>query len=382
MSFSTFPWQFSVVFGDGRREIPARWIPPTMPEIITGPQIVSLHTFSGVQLYQFTGNDLIDLSWSRDLCEVSRCRLNVSSTLDYNRFPDIMPWLHWVSVWDGSGEVLLWRGPIIKLEANKSTMTLECRDMAALFGRTRCPLEQRWDPTDPADIANELLAAMIEVHGLNVRPIVRRDPYGDRFDFAARADEVMLDSTIDDLVRLGLKWSVVAGTPILGPMPRTVVASLSENDFVGSGLSISRDGSNTFNDVLLRAADTLARSKVPMAGLNLQTIANVDSMFGPSNADRAVKQHARYVSKFHDTVVLPDDAVLHPNAPVTIDQLVPTSRIVIDAFGQMIQMELTGIDVSFTPQSSSISIRTAVVDDDLPELLELQQKASMSGVGA
>ncbi len=144
-------------------------------------------------------------------------------------------------------------------------------------------------------------------------------------------------------------------------------------------MTVVRDGSKTYNDILLRGADALSRARVPMGGLNLQTIVNVDNAFGVSNVDRAVKQYARYVSKVRDSISMPDDAVLTPNAPVSIDQLVPSARITVEAFGLLIPMELHGVDVRCTPAESTVSVRLTAVDDDLPELIDIQDKSSITG---
>lgn len=345
-------------------------------------QVVTLHTVQGVQLYQFLGSELVDLTWSRDAEQVSRCEMTVPSTLEYNRLPDITPWLHWVSVWDDTGQILYWTGPIQKTAATRDSMSISARDMACLFSRTRCPLAKRWDVVWPVTVAEELIDRMVELHGLEVKPVVqpvRPLQYDERYSFTAKGDEAMLDTTMDELVRLGLRWSVVAGVPILGQLPRTPFVSLVETDFVGGGLTIVRDGTTTFNDVLLRGADNLSRARVDMAGLNLQTIVNIDDMFGVSNVDRAVKQYTRYTSQIRDTVTLPDNAVLHPEAPVDLDQLIPSARFTIDAYGLLLPMELTGIDVRVTSESAAVSVRMVSVNDELPELIEIQNQSSISG---
>lgn len=347
--------------------------------VISEHQIVALHTFQGVQLEQFLGNELIECTWSREVSETSRCELTVPSTIDYSRIPDIQPWLHWASVWDDSGQDLYWTGPIQRTAGNRDALQISARDVSSLFTRTRCPIQKRWENGDPAEIAEELWQAMGELHNLNIRPVVRPDPFGDRFDYSAVGEESMLDAAMDDLTRLGLRWTVVSGVPLLGPLPRTSVAALTEDDFVSGGLTLVRDGTNTFNDVLLRAGSDLARARVPMAGLNLQTVVDIDNMFGVSNADRAVRQYARYVSKIHDAVTLPDTAVLHPDAPVSISQLIPTARMTIDAYGLLLPVELTGIDVTLSADSSTVSLRVAGVNDDLPELIEMQAQAPKGG---
>lgn len=378
---SRFPTKFPFKFGYVSRR-PTFLPAAPAAKVIGDTQIVSVHTNTGVQLYQFLGSELIDLTWSRDLRATSRCEVTVSSELDYNRLPDLVPWQHWVSVWDETGQTLYWTGPIQKVAATRESVVISARDVSSLLTRTRCPMTKRWDTTDPADVAGELWRAMAEHHGLNIAPIVRYDPLGDKFDFKAVADEQLLDKLSDELVGFGLYWTVVSGTPVMGPMPRDPVAALGETDFVGGGITVVRDGSQFHNDVLLRSGDAVSRARVPLGTLNLQTIVNIDSMFGVSNTDRAVKQYARYVSTIRDTVILPSNSVLHPYAPVSIDQLVPSARLVVDAYGVLVLMQLTGVDVTYTSETSSVSIRMESVDDELPELVTIQEKDSMSGVGA
>lgn len=346
-------------------------------------QVVSLHTFQGVQLYQFLGNSLIDLTWSRESDTTSRCEVTVPSFMESDKVPDIVPWLHWVSVWDDTGQDLYWTGPIQKATFSRRAMSLSARDVSTLGSRTRCPMTKRWDIAWPADIARELWERMVELHGIQVEPIVMPIhplQYDERYAYEAKADESMVDSMIDDLVRLGLKWTVVSGVPILGRMSRQPVAALGELDFVGEGMSVVRDGGNFANDVLLRGGDNLSRARLPIANLNLQSIVNIDNMFGVSNVDRAVKQHVKYTSKFHDAVSLPGNAILHPEAPLSFEQLIPTTRLVLDAYGMVFQAELTGIDVSCSADGSSVGIRVTGVDDEPTELSVVTGRGSVSGV--
>jgi len=355
---------------------------PVLPET----QMVSLRTQQGVQLHQFLGakRQLNSLSWSRESRQPSTCTVTVPTpATDDGLPPQIFPWLHWIDVWDGEGQTLLWSGPIKHPSIGRTTMTLRAVDIGgALPSATRCPTTKRWDVTDPAEIAAELFTRMVELHGVQADPVVRYDPFGDKFDYAVKADVEMVDTHIDQLVGMGLFWTVIGGVPYLGPQPRQPVAALSEYDFEGdSGITLDRDGSNTFNDVLLLSGDEKSRSRVEMGGLNRQTIYHADSIFGVSNTDRQTKAVARYVSRFHDTITLPDNAVLKPDAPISLDQMVPSTRLTIEAFGMLIPVELTGCDVSYTPDGGpKAGIRIAAVDDELPELIELQRKASISGL--
>lgn len=338
--------------------------------MIAGEQIVALHTASGVPLYQFTPSDLRALSWTRDLSEISRAQAEVPTSL----VGDLTPWLHWMSVWDANGRTLHWTGPIQKVTYRRETVTVDARDVSALLSRTRTPLTKQWEATDPALIAAEMWAAMLETHQLRGKPIVRRDPLADPFNYSTTADDQMLDSVMDDLVGLGLCWTVAAGTVLLGPAPRTSMAALGDDDFIDDGLALVRDGSRVFTDVMLRAADEKTRARVNSAGLNLQTIVDVDNLFGVSNADRAARQYLRYCSRMREAVVLDGSAQLHPEAPLTIESLIPSVRVTVAAYGALSLMELQAVEVSVSPEGVSVAVGLEAVDDDPPELIKITDR--------
>ena len=324
--------------------------------VVTDEQIISLHTATGVQLYQFLPNQYLDMSWSRMQRDVSRCDVNLPPQVGLDQLPDIVPWFHWCSVWDGPRDVLLWSGPIQRASANRNGLSLSVRDHAAYLARTRDPITKRWDAADPAWIARELWADMLTAQGLNTKVIDRPDPEGDRFDFQVLTDEQMLDQTMGDLVDLGLFWTVVSNTPVLGPLPRTPVAVLGEEDFLGDGLTLVRDGSATFNDVLVRGPDNLARAREDYGGQNLQTIVNIDNMFGVSNVARAAQQYIRYTGQVRTTLELASGTYLHPDAPLGIDELMPSARFVIEAHGLRQLMELTSVEVARRQGETSVKV--------------------------
>lgn len=143
-----------------------------------------------------------------------------------NQLPTIQPWVHWITVWDENATDVLWRGPIQSISANRTTVSMSVRDVSIYGQKTRTPITKKWDAADPAAIAAELWNRMLEDKGINVAPIVRPDPLGDRFDYSATYDSTMLESNISDLEQMGLRWTVVAGVPVLGPLPLKPIAAL------------------------------------------------------------------------------------------------------------------------------------------------------------
>lgn len=336
---------------------------------VIGRQVVSLHTVSGVQLYQLSAPDMESLSWRRELNEVSTATTVASRTA----VGPLTPWLHWMSVWDESGRDLYWTGPVQRVAYGRESTTIEAADVSALMSRTRVPTTKAWEATDPALIAAEMWKAMLEAQRLNGAPVVRRDPLCDPFNFQIQADAQMLDKAMDELVELGLTWAVVAGTMLLGPAPRSAIAALGEDDFIDGNLTLVRDGSRTFTDVLLRAADDQTRARVNNGGLNLQTIVDVDSLFGVSNADRAARQYLRYCSTMREAVVLDGTATLHPSAPVTIPTLVPSARVTVSAYGVLTPMEIQSVEVNQSAEDTTVSVGLESVEDNLPELIKTER---------
>jgi hypothetical protein len=349
--------------------LPMVELPGWNAQVIENDQLVSLHTISGVQLYQFLPQHQVTLKWARERREVTGCDLVMPVDATYAQLPDITPWLHWISVWNHDGTILRWTGPIQKAVADRSSLQLASKDIGALMSRTRCPITKSWNAADPADIAAALWRAMLTHHNINVDPIVRPDPEGDRFDFSCVADSEMLSATMDKLVKLGLYWTVVAGIPILGPAPKKPITALSEDHFEGDGLQLVRDGSASYNDVLVRGSDATSRARYEMAGLGLQTIQNINEMSGVSNLDRATRQLARYSSKIHDAVVVPQGTTLSQQAPIAIDEMIPSVRVTVEAFDLLSLMELDRIEVAADNHAVSVAVAMENVVD-LPELLD------------
>ena len=339
--------------------------------VITDSQIVALSTKTGATLYEFRPSDQETLTWSRETSNVSTLDLSVPVRGDHDRLPAIVPWLHWVSVWDGDRDALLWKGPVFKSVVSRRGLQISARDPNVYLTRTRTPITKRWDAADPAWIADELWRPMAERQGLDMRPIVLTDPEGDRFDFHCVADEQMLDQTVKELGNLGLVYTCVAGAPILGPAPRNAVALLGEGDFIGDGITIVRDGSQTFNDVLVRVPGDEVRDRVPLAGANLETIVNLDNISDVSNVARAARQYLRQTSQVRADLDLPTGTTLHPSAPVSIDELIPTTRYWITAEGVQQEMRLESVTVDRAAGSATGKVTMTQVID-VPELVETE----------
>lgn len=371
----TLPAVLPFVLGDDPR---IRWLSPPkgVPahKVITDDQIVSLHTLTGMNIFQFTPNDYETLVWGREQNNASAMELDLPPLQGIDRLPDIAPWLHWLTIWDGGDSSVMWSGPIQKVTSSRKGMILNAKDHGAYLARTRAPTSKQWDKTDPALIAAELWQQMIETQGLKVMPIAATDPYtggsGNRYDFTAIKDDKMLDQMISDLVNLGMVWTVLSGVPIIGPInSRIPVASLSDVDFTGlDDIQLTRDGSLTYNDILVKIEGNNVQVGTDYYGQRLQLLKTLNHLSDVSDATAAARAYLRHYGDARTILTMPGGVILHPNAAVTLDQLVPSARFIIETQGLRQRMQLTSMDV--TRQAGESSIKVTMISDEIPEELD------------
>lgn len=330
---------------------------------------VSVHTASGALVGDLPCSSVPRLVFSRESGEVSRCELDISAQADPELIEDLRPWLHWITVWDSGAAV--WTGPVQRIVIDDTVATVSARDVSTLMWRTRVPVSKSWSGEDPSAIAAELWDLMLDLHGVGTRPVLYPDVTVEKFDYQAVADSRMLHQTMNDLTTLGLTWSVVAGTPVFGPPVSAPVETLRECDFL-VGLRVIRDGVDTFNDVRVQGKNFAETYTEPLAGLNLQTLVSIDDLFGVANIQRATRQYARSSSRIKDVLDVPASASLHPDAPVTLADLVPGTLFQVQARGLSTTMRLDQMVVSSEPGAHTITVTLA----SLPAVSELTGKAN------
>src|SRR5690606_17959169 len=140
------------------------------------------------------------------------------------------------------------------------------------------------------------------------------------------------------------------------------IAELYECDFLVE-LERRRDGTQTFNDVRVQGQNWAQNAVVDLAGLRLQTIVSLDDMFGASNIQRATQQYARESATLRDELVVPPNASLHPQAPVTLDDLVPGKVFTVhtDTISQL--MRLDAVTVSGSPETFDVQVTLVALEN-------------------
>ena len=309
---------------------------------MTAAHPVTVHTVDGSRVGDLPCSVLGNQLWSRERNEVSRCEFNIATQAVPELVAELRPWLHWVTAWDGG--VPVWTGPIHRVVMDDRITAVSARDVSTFMWRTRVPTTRTWETTDPGRIAANLWELMLEIHGVNAHPQVYPDPAAEKFDFQTVADSRMMHQAIDDLTKLGLDWAVVGGTPVFGPPVDGPVETLRECDFQ-TELRVVRDGVDTFNNVRVQGKNYAETHIEPLAGLNLQSLVSLDDLFGVANIQRATRQYTKNAARIRDVLEVPASASLHPDAPVSLADLVPGTQFLVQARGLSTVMVLDKAEV-------------------------------------
>lgn len=337
------------------------------PKTLTPPSIfsfadvsVSVHTVDGRQVGDFPCATVANYAWSREDSEVSAAAVTVLTQADPVLVEELRQWVHWVTLWHDDTPV--WTGPIQNIRINRQFTTIKAFDPSTFKWRTRVPITRTFTDTAPARIADVLWRAMNDLHGIRATPIVLPGVVDETFTIQAVSDVKMLHQLFDELVRVGLHWTVIAGRPVLGMFDRQPVAELYECDFT-TELERVRDGSGTYNDVRLQGQNWAQTAIVELAGLHLQTLISMDDLKGAANIQRAAQRNAQESARIRDELVIPANASLHPQAPVTLDDLVPGKvwAVHTDQVSQL--MRLDKVDVSGSPEAFDVQVTLVALEE-------------------
>lgn len=321
-----------------------------------GPQALTIHTVDGRPITALPDTTILSSSWTRERSEVSTCEVT-ANTLDAT---GVTPWYHWVTAWDGDHPV--WTGPIQRAQEGIRTTQITARDVSTFMWRTRMDTTRTWTGIDTAAAAREVWAAMLELHRVDVEPIVHRSLAGTLFDLETDSAS-MVNDFMDDLTGLGLAWTVVAGRPILGtPHDDTPRADLHESD-IAAEIEVIRDGTNTYNDVYVRGQDAGAYATTPMGDLRLQATVSMDNLRGAPNIQHAAREYLAQVAGVRETLLIPDGASLRLDQPFGLDTLVPGALFTVWARGRSAVMRLTQVKVDRTPTTYDVAVTLTGLDE-------------------
>lgn len=321
------------------------------------PAAFGLHTDDGVQLGAIetpTG-----FTWSRERNETSR----LSVTAPMQRLgEEIVPLKHWLSCWHGQS--LQWIGPVLVADRSRQTLKVDCRDVSWFMAGTRTQTTRQWAVSDVGPIAADLWREMLTMRQLRADPVVLPATRDARYDFTVKAELRTMAQDMAELSKMGLRWTVVRGRPVLGDQPVTPIAELADEVDLSGGAMIRRSGAQFANDVRLQGKNGATVARIPVAGLQIQRIVSLDDLHGVANIRAAAEQYVQRSAVLRDELIVPSDATLSPDAPVSLDELVPGVHLTVSALGLRTVLRLDQVTVSGSAAGTTVAVRLAT-----PEVL-------------
>lgn len=311
-----------------------------------------------------------DFTWSRETNEVSNATITAPRQAVTT---DILPWFTWLNVWHGQD--LQWRGPVQDVKYDHSTMSIAAKDLAVFMWKTRTVTTRSWNSLDISTIAADMWNDMLKLQNIAVTPVVLPSlSTSGRYSIDVKADMKMMNQDMADLAKLGLRWTVVRGRPILGAQPPGVAAELAECDLT-VGPTIQRSGAKTSNDVRVQGTNYAWTERTDMGGLHLQSLVSIDNVYGSVNITRAAHEQLLKRAYIKDSLVIPSTSPIMPTAPVELSMLVPGIQIAVTALGYRALFELQKVAV--TGGSSNLDVTLTL--GAIPDTTQLESMGTVEG---
>src|SRR5690606_9992224 len=118
------------------------------------------------------------------------------------------------------------------------------------------------------------------------------------------------------------------------------------------------------NDVRLQGQNWAQTAIADLAGLRLQTLVSLNDLRGAANIQRAAQRRARDLARLRDELVVPANASLHPQAPVTLDDLVPGKVWAVHTERVSQLMRLDKVEVSGSAEAFDVQVTLVALEPD------------------
>lgn len=302
---------------------------------------------AGRVVWQSPDRGLRKADWGRELSEVSKATVQVHVPLHIA--DRVEPWMHCLTVYR-AGEVV-WHGVVMQVTATASGMAIVGWDGSGFFSRRRVPLARSWAQHDATQVMRTMVedaCGFADATGL-VEGIVTRESRV-WVTAAWTPAECMLDDVVDDLVKMGLVWTVVAGRLLVGPVgAQHTTATLSDRDVDGD-FTVVKDGAEVVTDCHVQGKGVWGQWMAESSPLGLvQGIEKADGAVREEECVQMAKRVVKDASVTPRRLVVPSGARLLPSAPVGIDELVPGVRVPVSS-------RQTGVVVSSVMQVREVQV--------------------------
>lgn len=270
------------------------------------------------------------LTWERVLDDTSAASV-VADTDCCDLLSEIRSWQHEIGIYrDG---VLVWAGPVFDPTAPAQAFQVEARDLSAWWDHRL--IHSDYNFASPTDLATIFEVFSDDAMAPDNSPglYVTTTPCGvDGVRQVLALQHQMAGQQLRDLARIGVDWTVVGRDVLAGGLviPTEPIGTLTDEHFV-SRPTVNRDGSEKANLWVVRgsggtdlgdaiygtAEDTTAAT---LDGL-LESVATDSTILDSDSATAGAQSRVEITAD----ILLVENAILAPSAPVTVSELVPGS---------------------------------------------------------
>lgn len=310
---------------------------------------VTISEPTGRVVYQNSGG-FTGWEFHRELCEPSTARLELpfNPTLAGR----LEPWLHVVTFY--ADEEPVWHGVVMQVEASAEGLVVEAVDGGAFFQRRRLSASRRFDQQDAARVMSVLVEDAMSVGDpLRVVDNMRLSESRVWVVVDEVANTKLVSDVLDDLAEAGLQWTFLAGTLLIGSvMAGHTTAMLSDRHLTG-GVTVVKDGKDIVTDVLVQGEGTWAQRSIGDDRLVVQAVEKSTNL----KTEEACEARAEAVLLEQGVGPLRvevDASPLSPEAPVSLNELVPGVRVPVSS-------SQTGIPVGVVLMVESMSVADGLV---------------------
>lgn len=360
-------------------------------------------------------DQLADVTWSRTLNDVSEATVTLAELCgpdvlgEGGEMEDLHPWVHELTIYrDGD---LVWQGPVIEVRGLADAVIIRAVDVFEWLDQLANTFRISYygDEADPRGrragtilyIAYNHIRLNLNESSLSVPP-----DYPGIMDYLTTRDVVgapvisvekdgstdtgvwteYLGTILREWTKRGLNWTTVGRRLVLQYAPdRTVLptARLSFDDF-NNNMEIIRDGAQVATYALattkrennVSEGTTVGTGRVGTAYGRIDRIVNInDENVSDAELLEAAREElrGRYPAPL-EIVAGRGSSELSPEAPITIDELVPGTRVDVEGdfrFRVSAGFTVTDVEVSWSSGRESVSVGLVPItasspDDTLP----------------
>lgn len=284
---------------------------------------------------------LVSVEWQRRLNEQSVGSVVLAKDAVGARccaaLAECSPWAHELSIY--RGQQLVWQGPVQRPVETRTAFTIEAPDVTGWFDRRAVAQSYTYTNLDAVKIARRLLGDAFATNDPGIRAWFTFTDGTNASEQESIAKVDIVGEQFSDLVSQGMDYTTVGRRVIMCPpgwqatsTPRAVTTLTDEH--LGGGVTVSTEGSAMATRVYNHSSafepgDAIGSAGGPDAFYGLVEVVEElnQATISQTNMNAIAKTSLRRGYPAPVVVRVDDDASLHPQAPVSVTDLVCGVRI-------------------------------------------------------